>query len=112
MAKSAALVMLLLANAARGGHPLELADDLNVKAEKRAEYFCDHAMKHDGWEAYFDATPYTVMGENLAKGYADAGVAHAALMQSAPHRANILNPEYKKLGVGEACGVIVQFFGG
>jgi uncharacterized protein YkwD len=102
--------MLMLMNSARGDHPLSAAPDLTSRAQSRAEYFCDHALSHDGWQAYFAGTPYTVMGENLAKGYSDVYAAEAALMQSPGHRGNILNPEYKHLGVGEACGVIVQFF--
>lgn len=111
MAKATAVIMLALMNAARPAAPLELAPDLTERAERRAATFCGRSITHDGWEAYFEGTPYAVMGENLAKGHASAEAAHTALMGSPNHRANILNKDYRHVGIGEACGVIVQFFG-
>lgn len=107
--KTAAL-MLMLMNAARADHPLELSQDLTARAQARAETFCNRPLSHDGWQAYFEGTPYSVMGENLAKGQDDARAAYAGLMSSPAHRANMLNTEYRRVGIGEACGVIVQFF--
>jgi uncharacterized protein YkwD len=104
--------MLMLLNGLRGEHPLTLAPELSARAQTRAQYFCDHPLSHDGWEIYFEGTPYTVMGENLAKGYSDAKTVVDAWMKSPGHRANILNPDYKQFGVGQACGVFVQFFSG
>lgn len=49
--------------------------------------------------------PYTVTGENLA--YApDVYIAHQGLMNSPGHRANILNEEYLKVGIGVIDGGI------
>ena len=39
-------------------------------------------------------------GENIAKGFYDAESVLTAWMNSAGHRANILNPSFTKLGVG------------
>ncbi|HVJ96925.1 MAG TPA: CAP domain-containing protein, partial [Acidimicrobiia bacterium] len=57
-------------------------------------------------------------GENLfsaaGAGATDAGTAHDALMRSPTHRANILLPEERFVGVGVACAggrmVVVQDF--
>ncbi|MCL4367199.1 CvpA family protein [Patescibacteria group bacterium] len=47
--------------------------------------------------------PYMVIGENLA--YAPSlQLAHQGLMNSPGHRANILSPEYHKIGIGVANG--------
>ena len=108
--KSAALIMLAIMNAARLDAPLELSADLVARAEQRAEHFCAHPMSHDGWQAYFENTAYTAMAENLAKGHKDAATAQTALLGSPPHRANVLNRELKRVGIGYACGVYVQFF--
>lgn len=44
---------------------------------------------------------FTIAGENLA--YAPTvEIAHSGLMKSPGHRANILNPEYKRIGIGVA----------
>ena len=109
---STALIMLALMNAARVDHPLVLAPDLSAKAGTRAKYFCDRPLSHDGWEAYFQGTRYQVMGENLAKGFKSPNAAVDGLLHSPPHRANILKRDYTQVGIGEACGVVVQFFGG
>ncbi len=42
---------------------------------------------------------FNISGENVAYD-ADAPSAHAALMHSPPHRANILRPEFNSIGVG------------
>lgn len=43
---------------------------------------------------------YSYMGENIAKGYTDPQTVMNGWMNSAGHRANILNPAFTKLGVG------------
>jgi len=62
---------------------------------------------------------YQYAGENLAINYFDSGEVNQAWMASSSHRANILNPNYKEIGVavlkgeykgGEAV-VVVQLFG-
>lgn len=62
---------------------------------------------------------YKYAGENLARDFADAGTAVSAWMNSPSHRENILNPNYKDIGIGVVEGslsgtdttIIVQFFG-
>lgn len=62
---------------------------------------------------------YKYAGENLARDFQDAGSAVAAWMNSPSHKENILNPNYREIGIGVVEGnlagvdttVIVQFFG-
>jgi uncharacterized protein YkwD len=37
---------------------------------------------------------------------------HGQLMNSAPHRANILKPQFRAVGIGHACTITVELFGG
>ncbi|ABO49904.1 Allergen V5/Tpx-1 family protein [Desulforamulus reducens MI-1] len=59
---------------------------------------------------------YHYAGENLA-GAADVNTAHVNLMNSPGHKANILKPEYTKVGIGVVKGgryskIFVQLFNG
>lgn len=83
---------------------------LSARAYERAAYLCEQDQwSHDGWEASFVGfTGY--MGENLASGFSDAQAAHQALMSSPTHRANIVHPGYTAIGMGEACGIVVELF--
>ncbi len=62
---------------------------------------------------------YKYAGENLARDFSDASSAVTAWMNSPSHKENILNANYKEIGIGVVEGnlagvdttVIVQFFG-
>lgn len=62
---------------------------------------------------------YRYAGENLARDFSDAGSAVNAWMNSPTHRDNIMNGNYKEVGIGVVEGnlsgtdttIIVQFFG-
>lgn len=62
---------------------------------------------------------YRYAGENLARDFASADTAVAAWMNSKTHKDNILNPNYKEIGIGVVEGnlngvdttIVVQFFG-
>ncbi len=62
---------------------------------------------------------YTYAGENLAINFIEAEEVHKAWMASKTHRENMLNPNYKEIGVAVGVGkinganstLIVQFFG-
>lgn len=62
---------------------------------------------------------YKFAGENLAVNYSNAEEQHEAWMNSPTHRANILNPNYREVGVavmegkieGEKSTITVQLFG-
>lgn len=45
-------------------------------------------------------TNWTMLAENIARGYTSSSSVVAAWMKSSGHRANILNCKYKHLGVG------------
>lgn len=71
-----------------------------------------HWIKQAGYQ-------YKAAGENLAINFDSAKEQHSAWMKSATHRANILNTQYKEIGVAIAKGnidgqesvVTVEFFG-
>lgn len=62
---------------------------------------------------------YEIAGENLAIGFLDSEEVYSAWLDSPSHRANLLNPRYKNIGLAVAKGdyqgnettVVVQFFG-
>ena len=62
---------------------------------------------------------YTYAGENLAMNFTQAEEVHQAWLDSPSHRANVLNKNYKDIGVavgvgeidGEPATLVVQFFG-
>jgi len=62
---------------------------------------------------------YKYAGENLARDFQDASSAVNAWMNSPSHKENILNPNYREIGIGVVEGslagadttIIVQFFG-
>lgn len=62
---------------------------------------------------------YTAAGENLARNFTDSNYVHQAWMDSASHKANILNKNYQEIGIavvegelnGEKTVLAVEFFG-
>jgi uncharacterized protein YkwD len=54
--------------------------------------FHNLALPHRVWN-------WTDLGENVGEGPAETDV-HRAFMHSAPHRANILEPAYRQVGIG------------
>ena len=62
---------------------------------------------------------YTIAGENLAIGFLDSEEVYQTWLNSPSHRANLLNPEYKEVGItvlkgdfqGNEVQVVVQHFG-
>ena len=69
-------------------------------------------FSHDGFQSAFNGLRYNRQGENLAMGYQDPRAILAQLMGSAGHRANILKREFGAVGVGHACNITVELFGG
>jgi hypothetical protein len=70
-----------------------------------AEGFFSHNSPEGGtpWER-IAAAGYTgrTLGENLAKGFSTPAAAMQALFNSPGHRANIMNPSFREIGVGIA----------
>lgn len=98
--------ILSLVNAERqkaGARPLKLAEDLNKGADVRAW----EIVKQFSHTRPDGSRCFTVLknqgrgvGENIAAGSPSAKKVMENWMNSPGHKANILNPEYKELGVG------------
>jgi uncharacterized protein YkwD len=110
----AALLMLINAARADAAVPAFREDPvLSGRAQQRAETLCaNRQFSHDGYQAAFRGSPYRSMGENLAMGHQDPRAVHAQLMNSAGHRANILKRDFRAVGIGHACSITVELFGG
>ena len=108
--------LVLLMNASRAdAHVPPLREDpaLQVRAQARAEMLCaNRQFSHDGYETAYRGLGYRTKGENLAMGHSDARSVHAQLMASSGHRANILRREFNAVGIGSACDITVELFGG
>ncbi|MBR4903739.1 MAG: hypothetical protein IKZ53_03640 [Selenomonadaceae bacterium] len=107
-AENFAVEVLELVNVERakvGVAPLRLADDLQnasaIRAREIVQYFshtrpdgssCFTVMRNKGWAC----------GENIAAGNAAAYETVNQWMNSQGHRENILNPNFRELGVGYA----------
>jgi uncharacterized protein YkwD len=86
---------------------------LSAGAQARAERMCaTRQFSHDGYQSAFNGLRYSWKGENLAMGHRDAKSIHAQLMGSPGHRANILNGQFRAVGIGHARNITVELFGG
>jgi len=102
--------ILTLVNAQRadaGCHPLTASSSLdklaqNFSDDMAARGFFDHTDPdgHTPWDRAKALGITNLGGENIARGQADAQAVMTAWMNSPGHRANILNCDYKTLGVG------------
>lgn len=107
--------LLMLINSARIT-PLQMDAALTERAQTRAAYLCTHKQwSHDGWMDSFVGVPHP-WGENLAEGFKTDKQTHKALMKSPTHRANIVNKNFKEVGIGKKkCGkktIVVELFSG
>lgn len=124
--RSTAEQMLLAVNAERAKHGLvaltlntQLSNSAQAYALKMQQTGLFQHKESDGTtlKERNEAAGYTnwkIMGENLGKGQASVTEVVREWMESPEHRANILKPEYRELGVGHAPGVTqywVQEFG-
>lgn len=93
---------------ARNLAPLVLDDDLSRMAtEKARDMATNNYFSHDSptYSSPFDmmkayGISYRSAGENIAAGQQSAADVMQSWMNSSGHRANILSPNYKRLGVG------------
>jgi len=108
--------LIVLLNASRADvrvPPLQEDPNLQARAQARAEMLCaNRQFTHDGYEGAYKGLTYRWKGESLAKGHRDARSVHAQLMASPGHRANILRREFNAVGIGSACDITVELFGG
>ncbi|KKB34768.1 S-layer homology domain-containing protein [Bacillus thermotolerans] len=98
---------------AKAGAPaLTLAEDISKVAQKKSEdmaekdYFDHNSPTYGSPFAMMEqfGLDYTLAGENIAAGYQSASAVMEDWMDSPGHRANILNPGYKEIGIGIANG--------
>lgn len=95
-----------------GVAPLTISPSLDNVAQTKAqdmvnENYFDHTSPKYGSPFNMMTTfgiHYTYAGENIAAGQPDAATVMKDWMNSPGHRANILNPNYTQIGVGEAHG--------
>ncbi|MEU9577131.1 CAP domain-containing protein [Streptomyces chilikensis] len=82
------------------GELVELADDFSRAMAEQG--FFDHTDPSGAtpWDRAEAAGVSNLGGENIARGQADAAAVMEAWMNSDGHRANILNCDFKSLGVG------------
>ena len=115
-AATLATALILLMNASRADvhvPPLQGDPALQARAQVRAETLCaNRQFTHDGYELAYRGLGYGWKGENLARAYSDPPSIHGQLMASPGHRDNILRREFNFVGIGSACNITVELFGG
>ena len=83
--------------------PLKLSGSLNHYAQIRAKEITKK-FAHTRPSGYSCFTvipkPYRMVGENIAAGQRSANEVVTAWMNSPDHRANIMNPKFRELGMG------------
>ena len=104
------------ARAAEGLSPLKIKKSLSSSAKVRAKEITEK-LSHDRPNGKsWSTVDSDARAENLAMGYASAKDVVRAWMNSSGHRRNIMNPNYKTIGIGRAKGsngayYWVQLFG-
>lgn len=93
-----------LTNSARSQHGLHsysVSSDLVAVARRHSqEMAAKHTIYHNPNLAS-DVSGWQAVGENVGMG-GDAASIHQAFMNSAPHRANILDTDFTQVGIGTA----------
>ncbi len=92
--------MVNQSRAQNGRAPVEFNLDLWFKAQAWSDHMAAYAdFRHSNLTDGVGQLPWRKLGENIGVGY-DLGSIHAAFMQSAGHRANILDPAFNYSAVG------------
>lgn len=89
----------------RGLHQLRRGNRATRAATLRARHLAAvEKLAHDGWADVVEAVGLgdRAAGENIAVGYRDSEDVVRAWMNSPGHRANILSPDFRVLGVAAA----------
>jgi hypothetical protein len=110
-----------------GLSPLQVNEELNLAARMKAQdmlnnnYFSHYSPQGVSPWHWFQVAGYNYQhaGENLAIGFWDAYETHNAWYDSATHRANMIDPKFKEIGIAVVEGnwqgvttyVVVQLFG-
>lgn len=113
-AQTARVLELTNAERARAGlPPLALNNQLSQAAQAYSDvlasdgcfaHTCGPVPEMTQRDAQAGYTGWTSVGENIAAGYPSPEAVVSGWMASPGHRANILNPDYRELGVGLASG--------
>ena len=113
-AQTARVLELTNAERARAGlAPLTLNTQLTQAAQQYSEvlatdgcfaHTCGPVPDMTQRDAQAGYTGWTTVGENIAAGYPTPEAVVNGWMESPGHRANILNPDYRELGIGLASG--------
>lgn len=91
------------ARSATGAGPLQENARLDQAAQVHTQMMADtHTLTHDGWATEIRGAGYTggMLGQNIAYGYQSAAAVMDGWMHSAGHKANILSPSYRDIGIG------------
>lgn len=94
--------VLLRVHAARKAHHLpdyQVRRRLTIIARDQARRMADRARLFHNPQLASDVTNWAWVGENVGYG-PDVRTVHAAFMGSPPHRANILDRDFTRIGVG------------
>lgn len=83
----------------RGAAPLTVRGDLVAAAQAQAQRMADKSQLFHNPNLAGSVSHWSLLGENVGYG-PDTAAVHRAFMNSAPHRANILNARYTEVGVG------------
>lgn len=104
----------------RENSKLKTAALLKAKDMLEKDYFSHHGPEGISPWHWFRVVgyDYKIAGENLAIGFLDSEQVHQAWLESASHRANLLNPAYQEIGIavlkgdfqGNETTVVVQLF--
>lgn len=111
-------VFVLTNHERRGRRHLKKSRLLNRSAQSKARHLAKTGvLEHGTWWTRFARTIRKPWGENIADGQHTPTAVVSAWMNSPEHRANIMNIEYRLLGVGFARSQDgtewwVQHFGG
>jgi len=111
----------------KGLAPLTINSKLNEAAQRKAgdmfafDYWAHTSPSGRNPWAFFQEVGYKYLyaGENLARDFQDSGAVVEAWMNSPTHRDNLLNPNYKEIGLAVVNGtlngvettLVVQLFG-
>lgn len=107
-----------LVNEARvssGLSPLVRADPLDALALEHSQDMAKAGiLSHDGFDARADTIERSLgssnVGENVAMGYESAEAFVDGWLNSPGHRANIMNPSYRRTGIGYCKSYATQIF--
>jgi len=95
------LVVTRVNEARRRAHLRSLVDDAGLAraaAARARAIAAEHRLSHDGWDAVVHGN--ATAGENIAYNYPTADAVMRGWLASSGHRANILRPAFRRIGVG------------